>query len=38
VIKTAQQLNALVRNRSRGDSAKAQEIMTIYALERFLER
>ena len=38
MIKTAQQLKALVRNRSKGDSAKAQEIMTIYALERFLER
>ena len=38
MIKTAQQLKALVRNRSKGNSAKAQEIMTIYALERFLER
>jgi len=38
VIKTAQQLKALVRNRSKGSSAKAQEIMIAYALERFLER
>jgi len=38
MIKTAQQLKALVRNLSTGDSAKAQEIMRSYATERFLER
>lgn len=37
-IRTAQQLKGLVRNISQGDSAKAQEVMTSYAIERFLER
>ena len=38
MIETAQQLKALVRNLSKGDSAKAQVIMSSYATERFLER
>jgi len=37
-VKTAQQLKALVRNLSKGNSIKAQEIMRSYATERFLER
>jgi len=38
VIKTARQLKGLVRNISKGDSIKALEVMTSYAIERFLER
>lgn len=38
MIKTAQQLKGLVRNLSKGNSVKAQEIMTNYAMERLLER
>jgi len=37
-VKTAQQLKALVRNLSKGNSIKAQEIMRSFATERFLER
>ena len=37
-IRTAQQLKGLVRNLSKGDSAKAQMLMRSYATERFLER
>ncbi len=35
---TSQQLKALVRNLSKGDSTKAQVLMSSYATERFLER
>ncbi|MDL2327281.1 nucleotidyl transferase AbiEii/AbiGii toxin family protein [Ruminococcaceae bacterium OttesenSCG-928-A11] len=38
MIHTSQQLKALVRNISKGDSIKAQIIMRSYAMERFLER
>ena len=38
MIKTARQLKGLVRNISKGDSIKALEVMTSYAIERFLER
>jgi predicted nucleotidyltransferase component of viral defense system len=38
VIHTASQLKALVRNKSLGDSNKAQIIIRNYAMERFLER
>jgi hypothetical protein len=38
MITTAQQLKALVRNLSKGDSVKAQMFMRSYAVERFLER
>lgn len=38
MMRTAQQLKGLVRNLSRGDSAKAQMLMRAYATERFLER
>lgn len=38
MIRTAQQLKGLVRNLSKGDSAKAQMLMRAYATERFLER
>lgn len=38
MIHTAQQLKGLVRNLSKGDSAKAQTLMRSYATERFLER
>ena len=38
MIKTSQQLKALVRNLSGGNSAKAQVLMRSYAVERFLER
>lgn len=38
MIKTSQQLKALVRNLSGGNSAKAQVFMRSYAVERFLER
>jgi predicted nucleotidyltransferase component of viral defense system len=38
MIHTSNQLKALVRNKSGGDSAKAQAIIRIYAMERFLER
>lgn len=38
MIKTSMQLKALVRNRSNGDSVKAQIIIRNYIMERFLER
>ena len=38
MIHTAMQLKALVRNISKGDSAKAQVIIRYYVMERFLER
>jgi len=38
MIHTSRQLKALVRNLSKGDSAKAQIIVRNYAMERFLER
>jgi len=38
MIHTSRQLKALVRNMSKGDSAKAQIIIRNYVMERFLER
>lgn len=38
MIHTSRQLKALVRNRSKGDSAKAQIIIRNYIMERLLER
>ena len=38
MIHTSRQLKALVRNISKGDSAKAQIIIRNYVMERFLER
>ena len=38
MIHTSRQLKALVRNLSKGDSAKAQTIIRSYVMERFLER
>lgn len=38
MIQTSMQLKALVRNRSGGDSAKAQMIIRNYIMERLLER
>ncbi|MDR2043100.1 MAG: nucleotidyl transferase AbiEii/AbiGii toxin family protein [Clostridium sp.] len=38
MIHTSRQLKALVRNLSKGDSAKAQIIIRNYVMERFLER
>lgn len=38
MIHTSRQLKALVRNRSNGDSTKAQIIIRNYVMERFLER
>jgi predicted nucleotidyltransferase component of viral defense system len=38
MIHTSRQLKALVRNRSGGDSARAQIIIRNYVMERFLER
>jgi predicted nucleotidyltransferase component of viral defense system len=38
MIHTSRQLKALVRNRSKGDSAKAHMIIRNYVMERFLER
>lgn len=38
MIHTSRQLKALVRNRSHGDSAKAQVIIRSYIMERLLER
>ncbi|MDR1430769.1 MAG: nucleotidyl transferase AbiEii/AbiGii toxin family protein, partial [Propionibacteriaceae bacterium] len=38
MIHTSRQLKALVRNRSKGNSAKAQVIIRNYVMERFLER
>jgi predicted nucleotidyltransferase component of viral defense system len=38
MIHTPRQLKALVRNLSKGDSAKAQMIIRTYVMERFLER
>ena len=38
MIRTAMQLKALVRNMSKGNSAKAQIIIRNYVMERFLER
>lgn len=38
MIHTSRQLKALVRNMSKGDSAKAQIIIRNYIMERFLER
>ena len=38
MIKTSRQLKDLVRNKSNGDSAKAQIIIRNYIMERFLER
>ena len=38
MIRTSRQLKALVRNRSNGNSAMAQMMIRIYAMERFLER
>ena len=38
MIHTARQLKALVRNRSNSDSKKAQTLIRIYTMERFLER
>lgn len=38
MIRTSTQLKALVRNKSNGDSTKAQMIIRNYMMERFLER
>ncbi len=38
MIHTSRQLKALVRNMSKGNSAKAQIIIRNYVMERFLER
>jgi len=38
MIYTSRQLKALVRNLSKGDSARAQVIIRKYVMERFLER
>ncbi len=38
MIETAQKLKGLIRNLSKGDSAKAQILMRAYATERFFER
>jgi predicted nucleotidyltransferase component of viral defense system len=38
MIRTSRQLKALVRNKSKGDSTKAQIIIRNYVMERFLER
>ena len=38
MIHTSRQLKALVRNLSKGNSAKAQIIIRNYVMERFLER
>jgi len=38
MIHTARQLKTLVRNRSNSDSKKAQTLIRIYTMERFLER
>lgn len=38
MIRTSRQLKALIRNISKGDSAKAQIIIRNYVMERFLER
>lgn len=38
MIKTSRQLKALVRNRSKGDSGKAQLLIRNFVMERFLER
>ena len=38
MIRTSRQLKALVRNRSKGDNAKALTIIRNYVMERFLER
>ena len=38
MIHTARQLKDLVRNKSNGDSKKAQNLIRIYCMERFLER
>jgi len=38
MIQTARQLKDLVRNRSKGNSTRAQIILRNYAMERFLER
>ena len=38
MIRTSRQLKALVRNLSKGDSARAQIIIRNYVMERFLER
>jgi Domain of unknown function (DUF1814). len=38
MLNSSIQLKALVRNKSMGDSVKAQLIIRIYAMERFLER
>lgn len=38
MIKTSTQLKALVRNRSGGDSLRAQMLIRSYVMERFLER
>lgn len=38
MIHTSRQLKALVRNMSKGNSAKAQVIIRNYVMERFLER
>jgi hypothetical protein len=38
MIHSATRLKALVRGKSKGDSAKAQVIIRNYVMERFLER
>ena len=38
MIHTSRQLKALVRNRSKGNGAKAQTIIRNYIMERLLER
>ena len=38
MIHTSRQLKDLIRNKSKGDSRKAQSLIRIYCLERFLER
>ena len=38
MIHTARQLKDLVRNKSKSDSKKAQSLIRIYCMERFLER
>lgn len=38
MIKTARQLKALVQNRTKGDSGKAQLLIRNFMMERFLER
>lgn len=38
MIRTATQLEALIRNKAKGDSGKSQLLIRNYAMERFQER